>query len=509
MIVTATFLLGLAYTKPMVFALVVFVGFLILALFKYNFRHWQRENVPGPKPSLLTGNLGPTLTMKKHIGQLCEEWYKEFPNEPFIGYFKVFKPAVMLRDPDLIKSVLVKDFGSFAANDFPLDEKVDPLLAHNPFMVTGERWKTSRQLLTPIFTVSKMKQLFPMMEQVSKQFVEYVGRQLGKDVEAKSISAAFTTQNVAGCAFSLDAECFDNPKSEWREMGKKVFQPTFLAGIKFTLMMFLPVVTHVLPVPFVPTEVNDWMRNMVSKLLAERRTKPVQREDQLQSLLNLKTKTELTEEMIAGHSLAFFTEGFETSSTTLGFLIYNLAANPEVQQKLYEEIKAAMEANNDTLSYDVMQQIDYLDWTLQESLRINPPLASMTKLCTKNYSLKREINGQLVGTWIKAGTPVLIPLLAIHMDAKYYPEPQKFRPERFCPEEKAARGSQMVYFPFGEGPRMCMGMRFAQTQVKVALLQLVLNFRMTVSPNHKPFALDTRTLLVQAKDGLTVRFERR
>lgn len=186
-----------------------------------------------------------------------------------------------------------------------------------------------------------------------------------------------------------------------------------------------------------------------------------------------------------------------------------LAANPGVQQKLYEEIKAAMEANNDTLSYDVMQQIDYLDWTLQESLRINPPLASMTKLCTKNYSLKREINGQLVGTWIKAGTPVLIPMLAIHMDAKYYPEPQKFRPERFCPEEKAARGSQMVYFPFGEGPRMCMGMRFAQTQVKVALLQLVLNFRMTVSPNHKPFALDTRTLLVQAKDGLTVRFERR
>lgn len=113
---------------------------------------------------------------------------RKFPNEPFIGYFKVFKPAVMLRDPDLIKSVLVKDFGSFAANDFPLDEKVDPLLAHNPFMVTGERWKTSRQLLTPIFTVSKMKQLFPMMEQVSKQFVEYVGRQLGKDVEAKSVS---------------------------------------------------------------------------------------------------------------------------------------------------------------------------------------------------------------------------------------------------------------------------------------------------------------------------------
>lgn len=113
----------------------------------------------------------------------------KFSNAPFVGYYKIFKPSVMIRDPEMIKNVLVKDQASFSANDFAFDEKVDPLLAHNPFMVDGERWKKARQLLTPIFTGSKMKQLFPIMDQVSSQFVDFVGGQCGREVEAKSVGS--------------------------------------------------------------------------------------------------------------------------------------------------------------------------------------------------------------------------------------------------------------------------------------------------------------------------------
>ncbi|XP_065088005.1 probable cytochrome P450 6g2 [Ochlerotatus camptorhynchus] len=506
MILTITFLIGLLYTNPLAFFLVLGAGLAVRELIKYHFKHWQRENVPGPKPSLIFGNIASNIFMTQHIGEVCDEWYNKFSNAPFVGYFKIFKPSVMIRDPEMIKNVLVKDQACFSANDFAFDEKVDPLLAHNPFMVDGERWKKARQLLTPIFTGSKMKQLFPIMDQVSSTFVDFVGGQCGRELEAKTISAAYTTQNVAGCAFSLDADCFENPNSEWRVMGKKIFQPTFLASIKFMLTMFVPAVTKVIPVPFLPKEVDVWIRKMVAKLLEERRTNKVERDDQLQSLL--KSKTELTEEMIAGHALAFFSEGFETSSTAMSFALLRLAENPDVQDKLFQEIQSTLSENENTITYDLVQRLDYLDWVLQESLRMTPPLAAMQKLCTKTYMLKHLVDGKEVGTLIPEGTTILLPLLAIHMDPKYYPEPKKFRPERFSPEEKAER-TLPVYYPFGEGPRMCLGMRFAQVQIKVALLKLVQNFRVRVAPNHKPWQFNRKTFLTEAKDGLLVVFERR
>ncbi|XP_055530781.1 probable cytochrome P450 6a13 [Wyeomyia smithii] len=508
MIILASLLIGLLYTNPAAFFLIIAVGYLLWQWLRYNFKFWQRENVPGPKPSLLFGNLGASLAMKKHIAEMAEEWYKEFPNEPFVGYYKVFKPAVFLRDPELIKAVLVKDHTCFSANDFTFNEKHNPLMRDNPFLIDGERWKKARQVLTPLYTGSKMKQLFHALDQGCSQFVEYIGRRLGEDLEAKSISAVYTTQNVVGCAFSLDAECFENPNNEWRVMGKKIFQPTLFAGITMLVTIFVPFIAQYLPIRLIPKEVEDWFRRTISSILEERKKESVPREDQLQTLLNPKAQTNLSAEQIAGHALTFFTEGYETSSTGLSFALYHLANNPSVQEKLHQEISRVIAETGDQLSYDDMQSIEYLDWVLQETLRINPPAAVLQKRTTKQYLLKRKINGQDVGTLLTEGTPVTVPITAIHMDPKYHPEPELFRPERFSPAEKTDR-TQLVYFPFGEGPRMCLGMRFAQTQIKIALIRLVQSYRIRLSPNHKPFHIDRRAFLVQARDGLLLNFEKR
>ncbi|XP_053683439.1 probable cytochrome P450 6a13 [Sabethes cyaneus] len=507
MIILTSLLIGLLYTNPAAFFALVAVLYLLWEWLRYNFRYWQREAVPGPKPSLLFGNIGASLAMKKHIAEVVDEWYKAFPNEPIVGYYKVFKPAVLIRDPELIKTVLVKDQASFSAFDFTFNEKCNPLLRDNPFLIDGERWRKARQVLTPLYTGNKMKQLFPGLDQCSRQFVEYIGQRLGDDLEAKSISASYTTQNVVGCAFSLDAECFENSDSEWRAMGKKIFQPTLFAGITMLVTLFVPFIAKYLPIRLIPKEVDVWFRKTITHILEERRRKSAPREDQLQTLLNPKAQN-LSAEQITGHALTFFTEGYETSSTALSFALYHVANNPEVQEKLYREISRTLAENGNELTYDVMQSIEYLDWILQETLRINPPAAVLTKRTTKTYLLKREVNDNMVGTLIPEGTPVTVPITAIHMDPKYHPEPERFRPERFSPAEKADR-TQLVYFPFGEGPRMCLGMRFAQTQIKCALVRLVQCYRIRVSPNHKPFQIDRRAFLVQARDGLLLNFEKR
>ena len=94
----------------------------------------------------------------------------------------------MVKDPVLVKNILSRDFDCFANNDFLLDVRQDPLLSHDPFLVTGERWKRSRSLLTPSFTGAKIKQLFPVMESVADAFVTFIGRHVAQELEAKEVS---------------------------------------------------------------------------------------------------------------------------------------------------------------------------------------------------------------------------------------------------------------------------------------------------------------------------------
>lgn len=99
-------------------------------------------------------------------------------------------------------------------------------------------------------------------------------------------------------------------------------------------------------------------------------------------------------------------------------------------------------------------------------------------------------------------------LIRTNRDPKYYPEPEKYRPERFNEEEQRNR-HKGTYLGFGEGPRICLGQRFAITQVKIALVYIIQNFQIKLSPNQKPIVIDPQTLVSYPKDGILVRFEAR
>lgn len=97
------------------------------------------------------------------------------------------------------------------------------------------------------------------------------------------------------------------------------------------------------------------------------------------------------------------------------------------------------------------------------------------------------------------------PFFFFHRDPKHYPDPEVFDPNRFTEEERRNR-HKAVYLPFGEGPRMCTGIKFALAQTKAGLASIVRDFKITVSPRQKPFVMDIRAFLYQARDGLMVNF---
>ncbi|XP_059619104.1 uncharacterized protein LOC132263385 [Phlebotomus argentipes] len=492
----------------MFLTLLLIICVLVYLWQKWHYSYWQRRGVPGPKPTFLVGNLGPIVSQKEHVGVLSNKWYKEYSHLPYVGYFKSFTPAILIRDTELLKNVLVKDFSSFFANDVAINDDPNDLVRENPFVQKDEqKWKQSRAIMSPMFTANKIKGVFPIMQTACDKLIKYIERQGSDDVDAKSVSAKFTTENVVSCAFSLNANCFENPKCEYREMGKKMFQPSFWMGIKFMLLFFFPFFVKIMTLSLLPKDVDQWIRKLVRENLKSRQNKKLPHEDMLQILLSVQDKYNLSVDQITGHAISFFVDGYESSSTVLSFVLWEVGRNPDVQKKLHEEIVKVLEKHDNQFSYEALSEMKYLDMVIQETLRLNPPALALHKTCTKSYVMP-TLPGHKKPVVLEPGTSVLVPLYSIHHDPEIFPDPEVFDPLRFTDEEINKR-PKCSYLPFGEGPRICVGMRFGLMQTKFALASLVKDFIIKESPNCKPFVIDPRSLILQSRDGLIVKFEKR
>ncbi|KAF5889820.1 cytochrome P450 3A30-like [Clarias magur] len=184
--------------------------------------------------------------------------------------------------------------------------------------------------------------------------------------------------------------------------------------------------------------------------------------------------------------MIFIFAGYETSSSTLSFLFYILASNPDTVKKLHKEIDATFPKKAD-VDYDGVMNMDYLDAVLNESLRLYPVALRLERVCKKTV----EINGQV----IPKDSVVMVPIYALHRDPEYWPDPEAFKPERFTKENKENL-EQYAYMPFGVGPRNCIGMRFALVAMKLAIVEILQRFDVGLSAETKvPLELNNSGVL--------------
>jgi len=269
--------------------------------------------------------------------------------------------------------------------------------------------------------------------------------------------------------------------------------------LKCLFIMLFPKLNKFTKLSFIDQEAAGFLRNVITKTVKHRLESGEKRDDFVQLLLESRTETNtsasssvaeeavldtfekdaqlqntktskvyLTDDLILAQSILFFLAGFDTTETLLMFAAYELALNPEVQEKLASEINQAVK-NNGKLSYEVVNTLDYLDMVVNETLRKYPPGVRLERRCTKDYKLP---GFEYV---VKKDDLVAIPTYAIHHDEDIYPNPKQFDPTRFNSENKAKR-SPYAYLPFGVGPRNCIAMRFALTEGKAAIAELVKSF---------------------------------
>ncbi|XP_072758043.1 probable cytochrome P450 6a13 [Anoplolepis gracilipes] len=508
----------------MVLLLLLILSCILLLYYYWRlYTYWLRRNVPGSKFSFFK-NIQNLSMLKITVAESLQMIYTKYEGYPFVGIYELATPVLLLRDPKLIKCVLVKDFIYFQNRGIMINEHADPLSAHL-VNLSGQRWRKLRTKLTPLFAPNKIRHVFELITEVSEKLKQFVDQYADNEepVEFRNLSMKFTIEIIATCFFGFKVNSIQNGNSEFLKMCKKVVDMSLEIKIKRYIREYIPGIFKRFSMCLIPRDVSVYFMRIVKEIITYRQVNNATRNDIIQALINLKikeTKTEdcaltqsqnvasdsnnivIDDKLIAAQTFMFFFAGFDTSSTAMGFSIYELAANPEIQEKLYDEIQTAYKKHG-CFSYDIISEMKYLHCVVRETLRKYPPIGSLQRICEKSYKIR---DSNIV---LEKGTKILVPIYAIQHDPLYYKNPNAFDPDRFLDENKKPHEKD-PYLPFGDGPRKCIGMKFAYTQTKVGLVTLMKDYKVELSEKTDvPLQFEPTTFSLTSKSGIWLRIRRR
>ncbi|KAL9707995.1 hypothetical protein quinque_011513 [Culex quinquefasciatus] len=428
----------------------------------------------------------------EQAGPLFKRLYNELKGKhPFGGIYMFTKPVALITDLELLKCVFAKDFQYFHDRGTYYNEKDDPLSAHM-FNLPGSKWKNLRHKLSPTFTSGKMKMMFPTIVAAGKQFNDFLHEKVSheSEFELKDLLARYTTDVIGMCAFGIECNSLKDPDAQFRVMGRKIFE-TPRGRIKSMLTNATPNFAR-----FIGTidyrAKNNVKRNDFMDLLIQMRSPMIRRATMDCCLSTRSQRKRLCSTWLDS----------ETSSTLLTWTLYELALNQDIQEKGRQHVKEVLPKYNGEMSYESITAMKYLDQILNESLRKYPPVPIHFREVAKDYQVP---NTKSV---LEAGTQVFIPVYGIHHDPEVFPDPEKFDPERFSPEQEANR-NPYAWTPFGEGPRICIGLRFGMMQARIGLAYLLTNFRFSIGEKCKvPLELNKKSFILAPEGGLWLKVEK-
>ncbi|XP_044742868.1 cytochrome P450 6a2-like [Chrysoperla carnea] len=471
--------------------LLLFVALLIgifTIFYTWNYDYWNKRRLPYVKPIFPFGSLKDVILFKKTFSSLLDDWYYKYKDYKYIGVYFGRHPVLFIRDAQLIKDVMVKHFNHFQDNNARINEKADPIAGNNPFMLKGGRWKSTRAHLTPGFTALKLKQMFPNMLSVSERLISYIQQNIDSSkniIEAKDLSTNFATEVFTLAALNIKSDSFENPNSQFKTIAGDLLAGSHLKlFITWTLTIVDPALAVLLRIRILSKKGEMYFRKAISDVLAYREQNNLVINDFCNYLNNIHLKnSDFTRDDVVSNIVTIFLDGVETSSQILRFLLREVAAYPEVFKKLRNEIDTIKSKYDDKITFDGLQEMTYLDSCLFESLRIYSTLLTTMRVCTQPFEFPPPKEGE-PGLKIQPGMGVLLPLFSIHNDEKLHPNPKEFNPERFHNEEMKVQ-AKANFYGFGDGPRMCLGMRYGSLVVKLGVAIIISNFDVTVNEKTK------------------------
>lgn len=435
---------------------------------------------PGPKPHFLIGNM--PLASRDPL-TVFSGWAKQYGD--MFYYRAAWIQVYFLNHPELIEAVLVRNYQNFLKDHVIRKSRWffgDGLLTNE-----GESWLRQRRLAQPAFHRERIAAYGRIM-------TDYAGQMLdrwesGQSLDIHQEMMQLTLRIVVRALFNVEAEQIGALS---RAMNVMMQQTT-------GLRLLLPPVARYLPTPAMiafRSSVGQ-LDQTVYGIIASQRKSATDCGDLLSMLMQARDEDggRMTDKQLRDEVMTFLLAGHETTALALTWTWYLLSQHATIEEKLQEELDRVLDGR--TPEYSDLPSLVYTERIIKESMRLYPPAWSLARTVISPFELR--------GYTIPAGANVVMSQWIMHRDPRYFPDPEQFDPDRWQPE-RTQKLPRFAYFPFGGGPRQCIGNSFAMMEAILLLAAIAQRFRLSACSDEALTPVPSFTL--RPRNGLRMRLDK-
>jgi len=413
--------------------------------------------------------------------------YFEQLGDSFSLKIGVSKHIILSRDNEIAQYILQKNQKNYHKSKFQ-SVYLSKYLGKGLLTVDGDFWLKQRRLIQPAFHKQKMNQLVENMNLTIASELDNLVEEKSMDLFPVMSQLAFNVVAKSLFQLSISEEKLNRIKFIIEEVQNFLIKEIRLPHKAWWFSLSGQVKKHL--------ELADENNRIIQEIIEQRMTS----EEEINDLLNmlLETRYEDTGEGMSVKQLVdeikvLFIAGHETTANALTFTLHLLGRNPDVQQKVFDEI-VEIESQSDNI-VEQLQKMTYTNAVLNESMRLFPPAWITDR--------QNVTDDTLVGFHIKKETLIGVSFYELHRNPKYWKNPDEFNPERFLGEQKKL--SMQYFYPFGAGPRMCIGVGFAIYEMCLTIAQIVKKYEIKSSTDTVQF----NPLITLKPVGVEVLFSKR
>lgn len=367
--------------------------------------------------------------------------------------------VVFSRDPAIIKQVLQKKHRHYSKSKLQTED-LAKYIGKGLLTSDGEHWRTHRRMIQPAFHAQKLKGLFEIMQQAVVDELRRIQPNKEQDVFALMGDLAF--QVVAKSLFSSNdiREPMSRLQHITEENQKMLIREMRQPYLKWWFRLSGEIEKHL--------KMGKQGKAVLNELIEERLRDGGQKNDLLDMLLDATYEdgTKMSRKQLLDEVLILFTAGHETTANALAFTLFFIARDPKLQTQLFEEISAL---GNKQYGWEDLGKLKLVNSCIKEAMRLYPPVYIIDRVANETTTVN--------GLELPKGTLVLLSLFELHRHKTFWDTPEKFVSDRFVginPKEVSS-----YYYPFGAGPRMCIGNAFATYEMIVLVIEIIRKYHIS------------------------------
>ncbi len=425
----------------------------------------------------------PTIPLAQYIQEY---------GETFAFYVGGVKYGILSIDPEVNQHVLQKNNKNYHKSHIQKDF-LGRFTGPGLLVTDGDYWLKQRRLIQPGFHRAKLAALTEIMQKVVDDSCDQIELQEGQEVEMSHLLLEFAFKIIAKSLFSRDYsdklmdEVDDNVTEIQRYVIRLIRQPY----LHWWFRMSGKEKNY--------NDISEETRNILLKIIHERKKSSETYDDLLDMLLSSKyedTGEGMSDKQLLDETLILFAAGHETTANSLSWTSYLLAKHPKVVEKMRAELSEKI--GDRKPSFTDLRELTYLTQVIKESMRLYPPAWITDRVALEDDEVK--------GYKIPKGTIVNCYIYGAHHSEKYWKNPEAFIPERFEKENMKGKPN-FAYFPFGGGPRLCIGNNFAMMEMQLVLAEMVRRFDFELVPDQQ---IELQPLItLRPKNGVLMKLYRR